>query len=299
MYSAVIGPEPVGTILRRRGFTIEARGNIRDIVLPLQRETPLSGEQVHEFRRLFNKAAFRKLIRQVALGTRGTIMERLRQIAPNRADEYVRFLIDLEVAALSGGQVRLKRTIDSIGPTLEWYVADVCEREFEGSAEWSVKLSGGRYGDYDVLAWLPPSLIYIETKSSRSSEVSDSALKHFLQRGIDLAPELAVLLIDTEDDLEETGLLGRLFEVMLPTVRLASGIQDLKWQPEKPFIAPQPGYPGISFGYFRFYVTNSKPSIKSQLQRCLGHYNKNVKGRTFIGGEPVNFVTGELETDYH
>lgn len=297
MYSIVSGPEPVGTILKRRGFTIAAQGNIRHVVLPLRREIPLSGEQVHEFLRLFNKAAFRKLIRQVALGTYGITMERLREIAPNRADEYVNFLVNLDMAVLSGGQVGLKRGIDNIGPTLEWYVADVCEREFEGSAEWSVKLEGGRYGDYDVLAWLPPSLIYIETKSSRPSEVSDNDLKRFLQRGIDLAPELAVLLIDTEDDLEKTGLLGRLFEVMLPTVRLASGIQDTKWQPEKPFIALQPSYPGVSFGYFRFYVTNSQPSIKRQLQRCLGHYNKNVKGHVFFGGEPVNFVTGELETD--
>ena len=113
---------------------------------------------------------------------------------------------------------------------------------------------------------------------------------------MDLAPELAILLIDTEDDLGKTGLLERLYEVMLPTVRLASGIQDPEWRRERPFIAPQAGYPGVSFGYFRFYITNSKPSIKRQLERCLGHYNKNVKGQTFLGGEPVNFVTGELDS---
>ena len=297
MYSAVIGPEPVETILKRRGFTIANRGKTRDVVLPLWSEIPLSGEQIAEFLRLFNKLAFRKLIREVALGTDGVSMERLHRIAPHRADEYVAFLVNLEVVARSGAQVSLEGAINNIGPTLEWYVADVCKREFGGSAEWSVELSEGRYGDYDVLAWLPPSLIYIETKSGKPSEVSHSELKHFLQRGEDLAPELAVLLIDTEDDLGKTGLLGRLMEVMLPTVRLASGIQEAGWRPERPFIAPQPGHPGVSFGYRRFYVTNSKPSIKRQLQRCLGHYNKYVKGQTFWGGEPVNFITGELEAD--
>lgn len=297
MYSAVIGPEPVGAILKRRGFAIAARGKKRDVVLPLWREIPLSGEQIGEFLRLFNKPAFRKLIREVALATDGVSMERLHRIAPHRAHEYVDLLVNLEVVARSEAQVSLEGAINNIGPTLEWYVADVCEREFEGSAEWSVELSGGQYGDYDVLAWLPPSLVYIETKSCRPREVSDSALKHFLQRGIDLAPELAILLIDTEDDLEKTGLLERLFEVMLPTVQLQSGIRDAKWRPERPFIAPQPGYPGVSFGYRRFYVTNSTPSIKRQLERCLGHYNKNVKGQAFVGGEPVNFVTGELEAD--
>jgi len=191
--------------------------------------------------------------------------------------------------------MNLTRKIDNIGPTLEWYVAHVCQREFEGSAEWSVKLSDFRYGDCDVLAWLPPNVIYIETKSSEASQVTDSELKHFLQRGVDLAPELAILLVDTNDDLEKAGLLGRLFEVMLPTVRLA----NVPRHDEKPLISPQPKYPGVSFGYFRFYVTNSEPSIQTQLSKCLRHYHASVKGHMFVGGEPVNFVTGEFERGDH
>jgi hypothetical protein len=158
-----------------------------------------------------------------------------------------------------------------------------------------VLLSDYPYNDFDVLAWLPPTLVYVETKSSRPSEVTDSELKHFLQRGMDLAPDLAILLIDTDDDLDKTSLIGRLFEVMLPSVRLASGITDPEYRhDEKPFIAPQPGFPGIAFGYFRFYVTNTEPSIHTKLSICLRHYNTQVKGRSFLAGEPVNFVAGEL-----
>jgi hypothetical protein len=94
-------------------------------------------------------------------------------------------------------------------------VADVFKKDFSGSAEWSVNLSDFRYGDYDVLAWLPPILIYVETKSSRPSEVNESKLRHFLQRGVELAPDLAILLIDTEDDLEKADLIRRLFDLML------------------------------------------------------------------------------------
>ena len=114
----------------------------------------------------------------------------------------------------------------TVGPTLEWYVADVLKTDYEGSSEWSVKLTGGRYGDYDVLGWLPPTLVYVETKSSDPRDVSDGELKNFLQRGVELVPELAILMVDTDDDLEQAGLIGRLFEIMLPAVRLANGISD-------------------------------------------------------------------------
>ena len=84
-------------------------------------------------------------------------MAELSKIAPVRADDYVGFLVDLGVAELADGQVTVTRPISNIGPTLEWYVADTCQRDFDGSAEWSVTLSGVRFGDYDVLAWLPPT----------------------------------------------------------------------------------------------------------------------------------------------
>jgi hypothetical protein len=286
--STVFGPDPVEAVLKRRGWSIEARGNKRDILLPLESDPPLSGQQYNEFLQLFAKSSFRKLARRITSGGGQSTMAQLAEIAGSQADQYVDFLVSLGVAQRSYNEMNLTRKIDNIGPTLEWYVAHVCQREFEGSAEWSVKLSDFRYGDCDVLAWLPPNVIYIETKSSEASQVTDSELKHFLQRGVDLAPELAILLVDTDDDLEEAGLMGRLFKVMLPAGR-----------PDKPFIAPQRGYPGVSFGYFRFYVTNSEPSIKTQLSRCLRHYNTAVKGRAFLGGEPVNFVTGDLERGDH
>lgn len=296
--SPVFGPDPVEAVLKRRGWAIETRGNKRDILLPLEAHPPLSGQQYNEFVQLFAKPPFRKVVRRLTSGGGRATVEQLAQIAGDHANQYIDFLVQLGVAKRSHSEVELTRKINNIGPTLEWYVAHVCQREFEGSAEWSVKLSDFRYGDCDVLAWLPPNVIYVETKSSPPSEVSNSDLKHFLQRGVDLSPELAILLVDTDDDLEQAGLLRRLFEVMLPTVRLASGITDPQWCPDKRFIARQPLFPGVSFGYFRFYVTNSEPSIKTQLSRCLRHYNTAVKGRAFLGGEPINFVTGELEDSH-
>jgi hypothetical protein len=289
MVSPVMGPESVEEVLKRRGVTIETRGNIQDILLPLDRELPLSGEQCNEFRRLFSKSSFRKAIRQITSGSGCATVEQLAKIAGDQTESYIGFLLGMGVAERSGRRVTLTRPINNIGPTLEWYVADVFKKDLAGSAAWSVNLSDFRYGDYDVLAWLPPILVYVETKSSRPSEVKDSELRRFLQRGIELAPDLAILLIDTEDDL--AGFIRRLFDLMLPTVRANNGITDLEWRhDEKPFIAPQARYAGISFGYRRFYVTNSEPSIRGQLSKCLRHYHSEVKDRDLYGGDSANFV---------
>ena len=134
-YSAVFGPEPVAAVLKSRGFTIAKRGNRRDVLLPLKSDPPLTGEQFNRFRQLFGATSFRKLVRHItAHGSRAT-MEQLRKISGDQADEYVAFLVELGVAERSKDQVQLTRSVSNIGPTLEWYVADVCQRNFEGSAE--------------------------------------------------------------------------------------------------------------------------------------------------------------------
>jgi hypothetical protein len=64
--------------------------------------------------------------------------------------------------------------------------------------------------------------------------------------------------------------------------------------PDRPFIRPQGEvFPGVSFGYFRYYVTNSRPSMLTQLQRCLRHYH--ARGQVLAPGRPVvDFVADEV-----
>jgi len=71
--------------------------------------------------------------------------------------------------------------------------------------------------------------------------------------------------------------------------------KDEGWRPAEPFIRAARGFPGIYWGYRRVYLTNTDPSISTQIMKCLAHYNQVVKDATFFGGEKVNFVTGELE----
>ena len=53
-------------------------------------------------------------------------------------------------------------------------------------------------GDYDVLGRLDGALVYLEVKSSPPKQVYDSEVRAFLDRVEDLAPDLAVFLMDTE-----------------------------------------------------------------------------------------------------
>ena len=68
------------------------------------------------------------------------------------------------------------------------------------------------------MAWLPRTLLYVETKSSRPEEIEDTVIKHFLRRGVELAPDLAILLVDTDDDLEKSGVLHKVYGLTLLTI---------------------------------------------------------------------------------
>jgi hypothetical protein len=53
----------------------------------------------------------------------------------------------------------------------------------------------------------------------------------------------------------------------------------------------------VYFGWPGVHVVNSKPSIVTQLRRCLQHYHAKVKGSGFWNGRPsgLNFVTGAVD----
>ncbi|MCH8801188.1 MAG: hypothetical protein IH963_09795 [Chloroflexi bacterium] len=290
------GPDSVGSILSHRGFRIEATGDYKHLLFPWELRTGIGDGLLEASFSTFAKSSFRKFARHLTSHDGGSTLGDLQKIAGEETEVYVQYLCDLGIADSSNNQVILTRQIDNIGPTLEWYVANVCQSQFEGSAAWSVKLEDMRYGDFDVLAWLPPTLLYVETKSSRPEEIKDTEIKHFLQRGVELAPDLAILLVDTDDDLEDSGFLHKIYGIMLPTISPGDEARvPVSRDTNELFIEPQRGYSGISWGYRRFYVTNSKPSIETQLRKCLRHFNARVKHTMFASGPPLNFVTGEIE----
>lgn len=266
----------------------EAKG--LDPILPT--EKVLTGEQVNRHRKYFSRPSFRKLLRRLTSGgATGTTLDELQKIAGAKAPEYLQHLEDVGAIARTGSTVALTRHVHDIGPSLEWYVADLLQCEYDAAAAWGVKiedLSAG--GDFDVLAVVNSSLLYVETKSSHPSNIDESQLRNVLQRNEELNPDLTILLIDTESDLRD--LHDRLFAIMLPILRSASRVPDEEvWPPDGQFIKPLNDVPGVSYGYGHVYITGTKYAIDTQIGRCLRHYQTRVKGLPmWTLGFPLNWL---------
>jgi len=288
--------DPVDAVLRRRGHVVTGTGNEGQVLAPIDTShmgTYGPSPALRAYLAAFGGSTFRKLARRL-IGAHGLAvpLTELAKIAGDGTPAYVDILVALGVARRQAEDVLLTRRPDNIGPSLEWYVAQLCETELCGSAAWGVQLADVAVGgDYDVLSWLAPLLAYVELKSSRPSEISDGEIANFLERGEELAPDLAIFLVDTRDDLAD--LRARFFEVMAIAIGKAYGWAEESVKSTPPWIRPQEEYPGVSFGYRRFYVTNSHPSILKQLRRCLQHYYARVKGAAIVGVPgAVNFITG-------
>lgn len=144
------------------------------------------------------------------------------------------------------------------------------------------------------MAFIDAVLLYIECKSGtrRPEEIEDSAIRNFLQRSQDLAPELAIMLVDTDSELD--ALVDRFQAILLPIQRTASNIRDLGWKPKKPFISRVVGFDKVFYGLLRVFVTYSQPSILHALQACLRYYHTYVKFVSFLVGPRINYISGEI-----
>lgn len=273
--------ESVLAVLRRRGFEAKETGNELQSLYPLEREAGLGGggDEFENYVRLFGKASFRKmartlLARQSAAGATGVVaIGELKPQAGNSTLEYLKFLESLRVVEFVDEGVRMTRKVNNIGPSLEWYVGQVCRTGFGVNTAWGVQIEDcSPGGDYDVLAWLPPVLMYVEAKSSSIDAIPDAQIREFLQRSEELTPEISVLLVDTDSGISE--LIARMNSLMAAPVASVMG----DGEPGSALITETDDFPGVYFGWFRTYVINSEPSILTRLRRCVRHYNRHVKG---------------------
>ncbi len=300
----------IKSVLRRRGLEPKRLGNITDTLYPddnWQRIMETHGQFKHPellpsnmletYMEYFGKASFRKMIRLLLRNGRQYVeIDRLSPASGASTESYLTFLERMLLIDRRGTQVRLTREIANLGPSLEHYVAELCERHLRGSAEWGVLLENvpRSGGDYDVLAWLEPSLIYVECKAtSRTANIEDRELREYLQRSVELAPDLAILLIDTDEKLD------KFVECRInPILRESVDTRAIANHE----ISLHPDYPGIFFGFSRIYVTNSKKTILSQLQKCLQHYYAHVKGlamwsKPYLSQESINFTNAPLRQE--
>ncbi|MFO7995609.1 MAG: hypothetical protein R6U93_00450 [Dehalococcoidia bacterium] len=296
-----LGDFGVDASLRQRGFVIAARGDYAQTIAPagMQPGQILSSgacmpDWDNDFYRRMSKISQRKMLRFMLAHPEGVSeVDLSNELQQERTTVHKRVL-HLEKA----GVIRecyenrwcLSQAIDNFGPTYERYVKSIFEREFSWSAEWGIELEDFAYGDFDVLATTASTLCYVECKTSRPQDVRDEQLRFFLQRSQDLAPEIAVLLLDTEDSLDKP--LEQLENILTGIRRKEMAKPSQK--PEKPFFIEPARFAGVHFGCRRIFVTNAKPSVVHNLRLCLKFYWTWLKFQSFLSGPQYNYVTEEV-----
>jgi hypothetical protein len=182
------------TLLKRRGFTIYKKEPSEDLLIPARRH-------LSDYYRMLQKYSFRLFLRDVIKSQDYFTIETVTRYAtPDVTRSYLDYLLSSKlIRKKDQGYALTKRPIRSFGVTLEWHIADLLRREFGTEAVWGVKFKRPEVGgDYDVIAKVNASLLYLEVKSSPPKQIYDSEIKAFLDRVNDLFPEVAVFLMDTE-----------------------------------------------------------------------------------------------------
>lgn len=188
---------PLNRRLKGRGLKIYRQNPQQRLLIPPN----LSPALTTEFYEKMKKYSFRLFLRDLLRAEGSFCPHDLTRYCSNRvAEEYTRFLnATSTLASLKGNQYRLNRPgISSFGPTLEWFVAQMFQRDFACPAIFGVNFKEtDTGGDYDVLSLWEGRLVYVEVKSSPPKSIEDPEIKAFLSRLHDLIPDVAFFFNDT------------------------------------------------------------------------------------------------------
>jgi len=185
---------PLEALLKMRSYHVYKRESVDLPLLPDERH-------IEEYCRLLRHYSFRLFLRDVIKNHEGfTTDDVTRYAARDVTEQYVAALEKMGLVQKAGERYRLSRgPVRSFGPTLEWFVARIFEREFRTEAIWGVRFRRANVGgDYDVIAKFNGDIIYVEVKSSPPRQIYQNEISAFMNRVDDLSPEIAVFLMDTE-----------------------------------------------------------------------------------------------------
>jgi hypothetical protein len=239
-------------LLKRRGFRIFKKEPAEFLLLP-------APELVDEYYTMLGKYSFRLFLRDVIKHQDFFTLEDVTRYATSGVTaEYIKYLTRAGLAGTKGNGYVLARHVRSFGETLEWYVSQVLEREFGTEAVWGVKFRRPDVGgDYDVIAKFDGSILYAEVKSSPPRQIYENEIAAFLDRVLDLSPEIAIFLMDTELRMKDK--IVPMFEGELK--RRSAGRTGVRRIEKELFQAGD-----------RIFIINSKDSIVHNIEAVLNRY---------------------------
>lgn len=185
---------PLDVLLKRRGFRIFKREPADDLLLPSEQFLP-------GFYEMLKKYSFRLFLRDVIKHQEFFRIQDVTRYATSQVTrKYVEYLEDIGlIESVSDGFRLIGGPIKSFGETLEWFIAEVFRREFAVEAIWGIRFKRPKVGgDYDVIAKVDGSILYMEVKSSPPKQIYQSEISAFFDRVSDLSPEISIFFLDTE-----------------------------------------------------------------------------------------------------
>jgi len=240
---------PVAAMLERRGFEVLLSNPTEYLFFPPDLDRAFEDE-LYE---MLKKYSFRLFVREVIKNRRSFKSgDLLKYSSLEWVERYLKFILDRGVIEETGvAAYRLKsEAVFSFGDTLEWFAANVFEREFSSPALWGVRLGGGSAGgDYDVISSVEGRLVYVEVKSSPPKNIEEAEVNAFIARTLDLAPDLAIFIEDTRLRMKDK--IMPFFENLLPGKRFRR-VEEETFSIED-----------------RIFVTNSGPGLVNNLALCI------------------------------
>jgi len=250
--------EALGHALRRRGLTIKKALHGGCII-------PRGAVAREEYYQLLGHYSFRLFLRDVIKHRqRFVVADLLRYCSEPTARRYLRWLVERRLARRTGAHYRLAVAAVSFGPTLEWFVATVLQREYGIISAWSLRLGAtDTGGDYDVIGFQEGTCIYIETKSSPPRNIDAGQVRAFFDRLETLRPQVAIFLNDTQ--LRMADKIVPLFADELHR-RLGTGARA----------APRSCVKRLRGELFTvgdgLFIANADPDLAGNIGACLAHY---------------------------
>jgi hypothetical protein len=246
-------------MLKRRGFRVFRKEQGEgDVIRP-----SIGGKKLSdEFYTRLNKYSFRLFLRDVIKFQEGFEPgDLVRYSTLEVVNEYTAFLHRAGILKkLSGGRYALKAKVKSFGPTLEWFICELIRREYAAEAVWGAsfkRTSAG--GDYDLLAAIEGRLLYAEVKSSPPKQIYDTEVKAYIERLLELSPDMSLFIMDTELRMKDKIVV--LFEQVLPHTPLR-GLAVTRLKAELFHVGE------------RIVIINSKDSLASNIGEAIGWFLK-------------------------
>jgi hypothetical protein len=244
-------------MLALRGFHIHVKQLGDDLLLP-------ASEHRDNFFELMKRYSFRLFLRDVIKHQDGfTVHDVAKYATRDVTHEYINYLLSAGLVDEENGKYRLPKHMKSFGATLEWFMAELINREFQTEALWGLRFRGRPVGgDYDLIARLDCSLLYMEIKSSPPRQVYLSEVVAFLDRVEDLSPALAVFFMDTELRMKDK--LVPMFEEVL-AARYKSPPPVVRMEKELFHIQD------------KMFIINAKDTVAGNLRAVLGWYYRRLQ----------------------